>query len=76
MIKVLVINSGGSSIKYQLFDMDGGTVLVSGAVERIGEAESLHWQRVHTGDNVSENRDKQPVADHQEALMRIGTQLR
>ena len=76
MIKVLVINSGSSSIKYQLFDMGGGTVLASGAVERIGEAESLHWQRVHTSDNVSENRDKQPVADHQAALMRIGALLR
>jgi acetate kinase len=76
VIKVLVINSGSSSIKYQLFDMDGGTVLVSGAVERIGEAESLHWQRIHTGDNVTENRDKQPVADHQAALILIGTLLR
>lgn len=76
MIKVLVINSGSSSIKYQLFDMDGGTVLVSGAVERIGEAESLHWQRVHTGDNVAGNHDKQRIADHQEALMRIDTLLR
>jgi acetate kinase len=37
VIKVLVINSGSSSIKYQLFNMDDGAVLASGAVERIGE---------------------------------------
>ena len=76
MVRVLVLNSGSSSIKYQLFDMDGGAVLVSGAVERIGEAESLHWQRLHSSDEVSETRNQQPVADHQEALMRIGTRLR
>lgn len=74
--RVLVLNSGSSSIKYQLFDMDGGAVLVSGAVERIGEAESLHWQRLHSGAEVSETRNRQPVADHREALMYIGTRLR
>ena len=34
---VLVINSGSSSIKYQLVDPDSGTSLASGLVERIGE---------------------------------------
>ncbi|VAW76401.1 Acetate kinase [hydrothermal vent metagenome] len=76
MIKVLVINSGSSSIKYQLFDMSDSTVLVSGAVERIGEAESLHWQRLHGGDSVAEKHSEQAIADHREALARIGTLLR
>ena len=35
---VLVVNSGSSSFKYQLIDMDAETVLASGLVERIGEA--------------------------------------
>ena len=34
--KVLVINSGSSSLKYQLFDMKGGERLAKGLVERIG----------------------------------------
>jgi acetate kinase len=34
---VLVINSGSSSFKYQLLDMDAEAVLASGLVERIGE---------------------------------------
>ena len=34
---VLVINSGSSSIKYQLVDPDSGASLASGLVERIGE---------------------------------------
>ena len=38
MSVVLVVNSGSSSFKYQLIDMDAETVLASGLVERIGEA--------------------------------------
>jgi acetate kinase len=38
MSVVLVVNSGSSSFKYQLIDMDAETVLASGIVERIGEA--------------------------------------
>ncbi len=36
-MKILVINTGSSSIKYQLFNMDTQSVLCSGVVERIGE---------------------------------------
>jgi len=35
-LKVLVINAGSSSLKYQLFDMKDESVLCSGIVERIG----------------------------------------
>ena len=35
-MKVLVINCGSSSLKYQLFDMDTESVLAKGLVERIG----------------------------------------
>ncbi len=38
-MKILVINSGSSSIKFQLLDMQHDTVLASGLVERIGEEE-------------------------------------
>ncbi len=37
MSVVLVVNSGSSSFKYQLIDMDAETTLASGLVERIGE---------------------------------------
>jgi acetate kinase len=36
-LKVLVLNSGSSSIKYRLFDMESMAVLRAGAVDRIGE---------------------------------------
>ena len=35
-MKILVINCGSSSLKYQLIDMDNESVLCKGAVERIG----------------------------------------
>lgn len=40
-MKILVINSGSSSIKFQLLDMADESVPASGLVERIGEAEGL-----------------------------------
>ena len=43
-MKVLVINAGSSSIKFELFDMPDERVLASGVVERIGEASGrLAW---------------------------------
>lgn len=39
-MKVLVINSGSSSLKYKLFDLAGSRVICAGLVERIGSPES------------------------------------
>ena len=35
-MKILVINAGSSSLKYQLFDMETGKVLAKGVCEKIG----------------------------------------
>ena len=35
-MKILVVNAGSSSLKYQLFDMESGEVLAKGLCERIG----------------------------------------
>ena len=35
-MKVLVVNAGSSSLKYQLFDTESGSVLAKGNCERIG----------------------------------------
>lgn len=40
-MKILVINAGSSSLKYQLFDMDTGAVLAKGGCEKIGVEGSL-----------------------------------
>jgi acetate kinase len=35
-MKILVLNCGSSSIKFQLFEMDNESVLAKGLVEKIG----------------------------------------
>src|SRR6478735_6119460 len=47
MSVVLVVNSGSSSFKYQLIDMDAEAVLASGLVERIGEDVGDSQHKVH-----------------------------
>lgn len=61
---VLVVNSGSSSIKYQLVDPVGGEAIASGIVERIGE-ETGTLKHVH-GDSTTVR--EQPVPDHGEGL--------
>lgn len=36
MSKVIAVNAGSSSLKFQLFEMDNETVITSGVIERIG----------------------------------------
>ena len=40
-MKVLVINAGSSSLKYQLFDMNGEKVIAKGNCEKIGSEDSF-----------------------------------
>ena len=41
-MKILILNAGSSSLKYQLMDMDGEKMLAKGLVERIGIDGSCH----------------------------------
>jgi len=69
-MKILVLNSGSSSLKFKLLEMPDERELARGIVERIGEAEgSAHLS--HTGPD--DPRDGQPVAcpDHAQALQRV-----
>ena len=44
-MKILVINAGSSSLKYQLFDMESGDVLAKGNCERIGNGGTITHKR-------------------------------
>ncbi|MGW7491952.1 acetate kinase [Streptomyces sp. NPDC054786] len=72
--RVLVLNSGSSSVKYQLLDMHDGTRLATGLVERIGEESS---RLVHTplasGGGKRETEDA--IADHEAALKAVAAEL-
>ena len=63
-LSVLVLNSGSSSVKFQLIDPDSGASLADGIVERIGEDASTASLTV--GDKEA-TRDAR-VADHEAAL--------
>lgn len=63
-MKILVLNSGSSSIKYQVFDMPDGRVMAKGLAEKIGEADSELTQSV--GDDKFNI--KKPIKDHAEGL--------
>jgi acetate kinase len=75
-MKVLVINSGSSSIKYQLFDMSDKTVLARGLLERIGEPVSFltHHTRRAQGDSTDTTREL-PVENHRAGFQVIGEVL-
>ncbi len=66
-MRILVLNCGSSSIKFQLFDMAGEQRLISGLLERIGEAQPrLNWR---CGDR-RQSRDCL-AGDHHQGLERI-----
>ncbi len=74
-MKVLVINSGSSSIKYQLLDTDTEAVMVSGLVERIGEAQGdLKAKNFPGTDNQAVVEIQQPIPDHTTG-MRLAIEL-
>ena len=64
---VLVLNSGSSSVKYQLVEPDSGTSVASGIVERIGEA--ISSAKLVIGER--ELRRDDPIADHDAALRTV-----
>ncbi|MFE9495552.1 acetate kinase [Streptomyces collinus] len=71
--RVLVLNSGSSSVKYQLLDMRDGSRLATGLVERIGEQTS---RLRHTGADGGVTREQDgPIADHEAALKAVAEEL-
>ena len=71
-MNVLVINSGSSSFKYQLIDMQDNQVLCSGLVERIGEdmGRMVHKIAPDT-DNERKIATDRPFASHAEGMRAV-----
>ncbi|MFD9001036.1 acetate kinase [Streptomyces sp. NPDC059582] len=71
--RVLVLNSGSSSVKYQLLDMRDSSRLAVGLVERIGERSA---RLKHTPLATGEAREwSAPIADHDAALKAVAEEL-
>jgi len=67
-MKVLVINCGSSSLKYQLIDMNTEDSIAQGLVERIGIEGSVLTQKVEGRDKYIV---KQPMEDHKIAIQLV-----
>lgn len=63
-MKILVINAGSSSLKYQLVDTDQDKMLAKGLCERVGSKDSY----IKHGADKDERIFAQYMADHEEAL--------
>ena len=63
-MKILVLNSGSSSLKYQLIDIDTEEVLAKGNFERIGQYNSFLTHKV--GDE--KHKFEKPVSNHEKAI--------
>lgn len=71
-MKILVINSGSSSIKYELFDMTHHKVVALGSAEKIGEDTGIltHKTVLENGESAKKVEEKK-IKDHHEGLDRI-----
>ena len=63
-MKILVLNSGSSSLKYQVIDMDTEEMLVKGYFERIGQPNSFLTHKVHGIKHKFEHQAK----NHEQAI--------
>ena len=63
-MKILVLNCGSSSLKYQLINMETEEVLASGKYERIGEKEAFITHKV----NGQKIKIDNPAYNHTEAI--------
>lgn len=75
--RVLVLNSGSSSVKYQLLDMADSSRLAVGLVERIGEDTSRLVHEPLTGPGAAGGKRERtgPIADHEAALKAVAAEL-
>jgi len=69
--RILVLNCGSSSLKYEVFSMPERKSLGRGSVERIGEASGTLSQKSPEG----ELRIEEPFPDHAAAMTRVGAAL-
>lgn len=74
-MNIFVINSGSSSIKYQLFKMPNDQPVCSGLVERIGLENSIITHRLFTSDEEIIVTKTLDLADHEAGLKEVARLL-
>ena len=74
-MKTLVINTGSSSIKYQLFRMPEGVVMCSGLVEQIGEDNSKITHKIFVDGESKIFTEDAPILNHQAGMTKLAALL-
>ncbi len=74
-MKVLVINTGSSSIKYQLIDMSNESNIAAGLVEKIGEAQGRIKHKRFINGQEEETVKVLPIENHQVGLDNVAALL-
>ena len=74
-MKTLVINTGSSSIKYQLFHMPDGEVLCAGLIEKIGEDIGYIHHKKFVNKKPTEFNEELLVLNHQAGMKRLASLL-
>ncbi|MBQ7595128.1 MAG: acetate kinase, partial [Clostridia bacterium] len=69
-MKILVINAGSSSLKYQLIDMETENVLAKGICEQIG-TESTFTHKVESDPSKNIKDMAYPMPDHATAIQLV-----
>lgn len=67
-MKILVLNCGSSSIKYQLISMQTNNVMAEGIVEKIGEATALF---TYKSEKYTNKKQKMVIENHEQGLQLI-----
>lgn len=74
-MNILIINSGSSSIKYQLFKMPSTKPVCTGLLERIGQNEATITHKVNLAEGETEVSLSMYIADHEVGMIEIGKLL-
>lgn len=69
-MKILVINAGSSSLKYQLIDMANDTLMAKGICEQIGDSNATFTHKV-PADESKNIKESHLMADHSEAIQLV-----
>ena len=64
MSKIMAVNAGSSSLKFQLFEMPEEKVITKGIVERIGSEDAVYTISL----NGEKQKTKLPVPNHKVAV--------
>lgn len=70
-MKILSVNAGSSSLKFQAYEMPEETVLISGVIERIGIGNSFYTIKIN-GEKIKKEVE---IKDHREAFQIVVNEL-